>query len=124
MQYDRVRVTPPALVEDPYSGEMELSGWGDPTEHDVILWPMDSAALGETPSPGRPYMTTAGLQLSFPYGARVDHRSKVEVLSGPYAGTTAEPAGEWHVDGESAHWKSPFTGRAPGTVITLIRVRG
>lgn len=121
---ERVRVTPPADEEDPFSGEMESGGWGTPVERDVQLWPSESTVLGESVSAGRPWRTVDRLSLVFPYGTLIDYRSKIAILSGPYAGTEAEPGGEWQVDGDPAHWRSPLTGWAPGTVVNLIHVKG
>lgn len=56
-----------------------------------------------------------GFQLYAPFGTDIRATDQV-LLPGDL-----EP---WEVDGEVAHWQSPYTGWRPGTVVSLRRVRG
>lgn len=93
--------------------------YGDPqavaarTVHGCHLAPASSEdAAGRTRAG-----SVEALTLFAPAGTEINADDRAVIGAGPYAGT-------WRVDGEPAHWESPFNGRRPGVSAVLRRATG
>lgn len=87
-----------------------VSGWGADydREHIAVAPHVDAEQIGEMRS-----MVVSGFDLYDTYDSPIGPHDEVTVRGDRY-----------RVDGEIARWRNPFTGDAPGCVITVKKVEG
>lgn len=106
-----VTVVRAALVTDPFSGEDEMYDW---TAADETDFPKCAVAprTSEEPLEGRRVQVMDGLSVYGPKNMDVTSRDRIRIDGVLY-----------EVDGEPAHWESPFTGRGL-TTVDVVRWEG
>ncbi|WP_225210444.1 hypothetical protein [Brevibacterium gallinarum] len=65
------------------------------------------------------HSVTTGFSISVPAGTDVRHTDEFR-LPAPYS----DGVENWHVVGEIADWRNPFTGWSPGAIVTVKRRSG
>lgn len=105
----RLRGTP---IVSPYSGETTGTSWASPDALEIPGCGFNPGGSSQPVEPGRDAVITK---------PEVYAPADVDV----HAGDRVVARGRtYDVEGDPAEWRNPFTGWAPGTVITLKIVEG
>lgn len=109
-----VEIIRAVLVPDRFNPDEGAEDWTTPaTAGTYPRTPIAPSTMLDDPKLDQPHNEADRMSVFLPYGIDVKHTDRVRILDGPYAGT-------YQIDGRPSHWLNPFTGWAPGCVITIM----